>query len=112
MNTWYKRIVNGKLEIAPTNDLDGKLSGKPVIGFQAWLEENPEEAKRIGFVKVVDHEEDYDHNRFYTIERHEEHDDGSIHIFYDLHEKTEEMILLNELYSIVANGAGFLFVHQ
>ena len=45
----------GQIKYAPTNDADGKITGRHVFGLKAWFDENPEERKRLGWIKHIEH---------------------------------------------------------
>ena len=59
--TWweYERLEeDGKIKTVyqGMNDYDGKLTGVPgVYGVSFWLDENPEKARALGWVKHIHH---------------------------------------------------------
>lgn len=64
--SWHyeKLDENGKVKWAPQNDADGKITGRHVFGLKAWFDENPEERKRLGWIKHIQHKaKDVEYNR-------------------------------------------------
>ena len=60
----YEKLEDGKIKYAPMNDFDGKVTGHIVFGVEAWFDENPEERKRLGWVKHIRHDtKDIEYNR-------------------------------------------------
>lgn len=50
----YERLKeNGKIEHPEANDFTGKYTGRIVFGVSEWLDENPEEARRLGWIKHI-----------------------------------------------------------
>lgn len=55
-NWYYERLKpNGKLERLKTNDYDGSITGKIVFNVPAYFDENPDEARRLGWTKHIQH---------------------------------------------------------
>ena len=103
----YEKLgKDGKHQYCPANDFDGSVTGHIVINVRAWFDENPEEAKRLGWIKHLyyeSHEElmkdmpDYDPALHYLISGTKVIDEYTIKDEFHLIEKTEEMMLLEEL---------------
>ena len=52
----YEKLdEKGRVRSAPLNDPDGKITGHHVFGLRAWFDENPEERKRLGWIKHITH---------------------------------------------------------
>ena len=50
----YERLNDeGKIEYAPMNDYDGKVTGHIVFGVKAWFDEHPEERKFMDGLSAV-----------------------------------------------------------
>lgn len=127
MTYWqYERLdAEGKKQIAyrETNDLEGKYTGRPdigVYGVKAWLDENPEEARRLGWVKHIKHDVskyvEYDPQTQYVLISVKIIDEHTIEDEYHVFDKTEEMLRKDEenLYGweyadsiIIGNGGVF-----
>lgn len=92
----------------PLNDYDGSVTGKIVIGVEAWFDENPEERKRLGWVKHILHsrkEVDYDSQTQYVIPIVNKIDDYTIEDEFKVIDKSEEMLLLEEMLEVVYGTA-------
>ncbi len=101
-NKWYyeKLDENGKVKSAPVNDYDGKITGHIVFGVKAWFDENPEERKRLGWVKHIQHEtKDIEYNKRtqYLVPSIKQVDEYTIEDEYHIMDKSEEMMRLEEL---------------
>ena len=58
--TWWsyeKLKEDGKIESVNTNknDFDGEITGHIIFGVKEWFDENPEEARRLGWQKHIQH---------------------------------------------------------
>lgn len=97
---YYERLEEGKVKRAPTNDLDGKITGRHVYGLQAWLDENPEERKRLGYIKHIFHSTkdiEYDRATQYLARYARTIDEYTIEDEYHIMDKSEEMMRLEEI---------------
>ena len=55
----YMRLKeDGTIEHCPTYDYDGKITGKIVVNVQAYFDENPDERKRLGWIKHIERTKD------------------------------------------------------
>ena len=100
--TWtYERLNDeGKVEFAPYHDLDGKVTGRHVYGLKAWFDENPEERKRMGWIKHLHpdiREIEYDHNTQYLSKTTVQVDEWTVKDEYHVMDKSEEMMRMDEL---------------
>lgn len=103
----YEKIdENGKMQFCPVNDCDGSITGKIVMNAKAWFDENPEEARKRGWIKHIyydTHEEfkqdfpDYDPVAYYYVQTTVKIDDYTIKDSYKPIPKTEEMMALEEM---------------
>lgn len=101
-NNWgYEKLdENGKVKYAPMNDYDGKITGHIVFGVAAWFDENPEERKRLGWVKHIHHKtKDIEYNKRtqYLVHSIKRIDEYTIEDEYHIMDKSEEMMRLEEL---------------
>lgn len=90
----------GKIKYAPFNDYDGSVTGHIVFGVQAWFDENPEERKRLGWIKHIRHEtKDIEYNRRtqYLVPSIKQVDEYTVEDEYHVMDKSEEMMRLEEL---------------
>ena len=99
--TWeYERLKeDGKVEYAPMNDYDGKITGRVVFGVKAWFDENPEERIRLGWVKHIHHStKDIEYNRQtqYLAKSHRIIDEWNYEDEWHILDKTPDMMLEQE----------------
>ena len=98
--TYEKLQEDGKVETVPTNDFDGKITGHIVFGVKQWFDENPEEARRLGWVKHIMHNEakwvTYNKQTQYLVKSHKPIDEFTYEDVYHVMDKTEEMMRRQE----------------
>lgn len=94
------------------NDVDGKITGHFVMNVKAWFDENPEERKRLGWIKHITYEakeveELYPHNKQtqYLIISQRPVDEWTVEDVYHVMDKSEEMMLFEEMLA-VSEGFG------
>lgn len=102
MADWVYRKYdeNGKVLRCPLNDYDGSVTGHIVFGVKAWFDENPEERIRLGWIKHILHSEneiEYNRQTQYVIRSLKRVDDYTIEDVLRVLDKTEDMLLLEEL---------------
>lgn len=51
--TYEKMREDGTIQFCPGNDYDGSVTGQIVMDVRAWFDENPEERKRLGWIKHI-----------------------------------------------------------
>lgn len=105
----YERLdENGRKQYCPLNDYDGSITGtgKCIIGLTAWFDENPEERKRLGWIKHYYYETpaemrqdypEYDPALHYAMSYEEMIDEYTTHDRYRIVVKTEEMLEMEEM---------------
>lgn len=99
-----------------TCDTDGTITGKYVINVKAYFDENPEEARRLGWIKHITHsskeiDEICPHNKQtqYIVISTRQVDEYTIEDTYYALDKSEEMMLLEEMLEhIYGDGGGFV----
>ena len=103
--TWdYEKLdENYKKKWLPANDFDGKITGKIVFGLKAWMDENPEERKRLGWIKHIHFEEKEIKERWphnprsqYLMASTKQIDPWTIQDDFHVVDKSEEMMLFEE----------------
>lgn len=111
--TWtYEKLDEDlKRKSLPTNDTDGKITGRIVFGLKAWMDENPEERKRLGWIKHVHWEKKElderwpcNHRNQYRLLSPKYVDEYTIEDDYHIIDKTEELMLLEEMLQTVDGG--------
>ena len=103
----YEKLdENFKMQYCPANDFDGSVTGHIVINVWAWFDENPEERKRLGWIKHLYYESndelladlpDWDPASQYLVAGTEKVDEWTVKDVYYTIDKTEEMMLLEEM---------------
>lgn len=97
----YERLKeDGKIEYAPSNDYDGKITGHIVFGVKEWFDENPEERIRLGWIKHIYHETkdiEYDRHSQYLVKQVAQIDEYTVEDQYHILDKSEEMMRIQEL---------------
>lgn len=97
----YEKLdENNKIKFLPINDYDGKVTGHIVFNVKAWMDENPEERKRLGWVKHIHHDtKDIEYNKRtqYLKRSTKQIDEYTIEDVWHVMDKSEEMMRLEEL---------------
>ena len=91
------------------NDSKGEITGKFVINLPAYFDEHPEERKRLGWIKHIQHtpkEIDYNRQTQYLQWSYKQIDEFTIEDVCEVIDKTEEMLLLEEINEAVGHGGG------
>ena len=113
MSHVYKKLdENYKLKHCPMNDTDGSITGKIIINVPAYFDENPSERIRLGWIKHIQHdarEAEYNHQTQYLVRSTRQIDDYTVEDVFNVMDKTEEMLLLEELLNVVDSG-GITFI--
>ena len=115
---WYyeKLDEEGNIKRCPTNDAKGEITGKFIINLPAYFDENPKERIKLGWIKHIEHytsEIEYDHQAQYLQKSVKQIDDFTVEDEYTVFDKTEEMLLLEEMLECVNwGGSGIVFVGQ
>jgi len=108
--TYERTKENLEIERLPFNDYDGSVTGtgKCVLNVKAWMDENPEERKRLGWIKHIHPDSgkiEYDRQTQYLEWSTEQVDEYTIKDVCHICDKSEEMMRLEELASCI-NGGG------
>ena len=111
--TWvYEKLdEDGKIKRLPQNDSKGEITGKFIIGLPEYFDEHPEERKRLGWIKHIVHKPgevvEYDAQTQYLVKSTRVVDDYTVEDVYIPVEKSEEMLLFEEMYETLISGQGF-----
>ena len=107
----YERLdENGKYQYCPANDPTGEVTGHIVINVKAWFDENPEERKRLGWVKHLYYESneefladypDFDPALQYAVCGTRIIDEWTIADAYDIMDKTDDMKELEAMFEVM-----------
>ena len=106
----YEKLdENMETQYLPTNDPDGSITGRIVMNVPAWMDENPEERKRLGWIKHIEYDDKeimamYPHNpqTQVLVQSVRVLDDYTIEDTYRVIDKSEEMMRLEELMQSMA----------
>ncbi len=97
----YEKLdENNKIKYLPMNDYDGKITGHIVFGVKAWFDENPEERRRLGWVKHIHHDTndiEYNKRTQYLKRSTRQIDEFTVEDEWHILDKSEEMMRLEEL---------------
>lgn len=110
----YEKLEDGKIKTLPPHDPNGKiLPGRHIMNLKEWMDENPEERKRMGWIKHIHKDEreiEYNRQTQYLQRYYNKIDDYTIEDVYIVMDKAEEMMLLEEeLDSIGYMGGGIVW---
>lgn len=111
MRNRYIKVEDGKIRQCPMNDFDGSITGKIVYNVSAYFDEHPEEARRLGWVKHIKREPkevkrivDWDPRSQYVITTLKWIDEWTVEDEYHVMNKSEEMMLREELSGATTAG--------
>lgn len=100
----YIQLKDGKIKVCPMNDYDGEITGKIIFNIPAYFDENPDEAKRLGWTlhKRRSSEEikklvEWDPRTQYLVTTMKQVDEWTVEDEYHVMDKSEEMMRLEEL---------------
>lgn len=104
----YIKLEDGEIKYLPLSDPNGKIvPGKHIIYLKEWMDENPEERKRLGWIKQIHQdikEIEYD-KQTQCLQRYATWiDPYTIKDEYIVIDKSEEIMLLEELLDTVNYG--------
>lgn len=104
----YEKLdEEGNVKYCPMNDSKGEITGKFIINLPAYFDEHPEERIRLGWIKHIEHypkEIEYNSQTQYLQRGYKQIDEYTIEDEYEVFDKTEEMMLLEELLDTVGHG--------
>lgn len=106
----YEKLdEKGDVRFCPINDSKGEITGKFIINLPAYFDEHPEERIRLGWVKHIVHypnEIEYNKQTQYLQRGYKQIDEYTVEDVFEIFDKTEEMMLLEELLDSVGFGIG------
>ena len=115
MSHHYEKLdENGDIKRLPVNDDKGEITGKYIIGLQEYFDENPDEAIRLGWTKHIEHTADellgYDPQTMYAVRSVRRIDEYTVEDVFHAVEKSEEMLLFEEMLDTVWGRTNSSFV--
>ena len=106
----YIKLEDGKIKNLPSQDPNGEiLVGRHVMNLKEWMDENPEERKRLGWIKrihVDTREIEYNKQTQYLQWSYKQIDEFTIEDVCEVIDKTEEMLLLEEINEAIGPFVG------
>lgn len=114
MASWYYERMGEdlKIESCPRDDKDGKITGKIVLNVPAYFDENPEERKRLGWVKHITYSPDEINEKWphtqsqYLIASTKQVDEWTVEDDYHVMDKSEEQMLFEERLEVATSSNG------
>lgn len=111
---WSYEKLDDQYEVktCPTNDYDGSVTGHIVYNVPAWFDENPEERKRLGWIKHIRHSKEeireivggWNPQTQNLVTTQKQIDEWTVEDTYHVLDKSEEQLLFEEMLAI-ANPA-------
>ncbi len=114
----YEKLdENGAVKSAPYHDLDGAVTGHKVLNLKAWLDENPQERIRLGYIKHIrpkSNSVEYNHQTQYLAKSTRQIDEYTVEDVYHVMNKSEEQMALEEMLQGLESieGAGGIVFFQ
>lgn len=97
----------------PQDDKDGAVTGKYIINLPKWFDENPEERKRLGWVKHIYPDREaiqYNRQTQFLITTTKQIDEWTVTDEYKVMDKSDEQLAFEEMLSVASWGEdGFVF---
>ena len=98
----------GDAKTCPMDDKTGEITGKFIINLPKWFDENPEERKRLGWVKHIHHDEDelpdYDPQTQFVVRSVSAVDEFTVEDVLHVLEKSEDQLAFEEMLSVASSG--------
>lgn len=95
------------------NDTDGSITGHIVMNVKAWFDENPDERKRLGWIKHITYDGPEDsgveynpQTQYYKITQRQI-DEYTVEDVYNVRDKAEEQLLFEEMLATAQNSGAY-----
>lgn len=104
---YEKMDENLKLVSCPLDDKDGSITGKIVLNVPAYFDENPEERIRLGWTKHISYSDEEIKARWphtqsqYLVKTTKQVDEYTVEDEYRVLDKSEEMMLFEDMLNTV-----------
>ena len=114
-NYYYERYKEDcTAERCPQDDKDGKISGHLILNLPAWFDENPEERKRLGWIKHITKDTskvEYDRQTQFLVKSVRQIDEFTVEDVYNVLTKSEEQLAFEEMLSVamMSDDNGIVF---
>lgn len=110
----YEKYEDGSVKSLPQDDKDGEVTGKCVLNVKAYFDENPEERKRLGWIKHITHDTNellgYNPQTQFVVKGIKTIDEYTVEDTLHAMEKSEDQLAFEEMLSVASFGdSGFVF---
>lgn len=110
----YEKFENGEVKSCPMDDKDGAVTGRYILNLPKWFDENPEERKRLGWIKHITHNNDellgFNPQTQFIVKSTKTIDEYTIEDVLHALPKSEEQLAFEEMLSVASWGSdGFVF---
>lgn len=99
----------GNTEYCPMDDKDAKVTGKYILNLPRWFDENPEERKRLGWIKHIEHSSDeildFDPQTEFIVKSVVVVDEYTIEDVLHVMTKSEDQLAFEEMLSVASWGS-------
>ena len=110
---YYERLNEDfELERCPLDDKERKITGKYILNVPKWFGENPEERKRLGWIKHITYSDEEIMEKWphtmsqYLVKSTKQVDDYTVEDDYHVMDKSEEQMLFEEMLEVAGWGSG------
>lgn len=109
MDWSYEKLTEQyELKTCPTNDYDGSVTGHIVYNVPAWFDENPEERKRLGWIKHIRHSKEeireivggWNPQTQNLVTTLKQIDEWTVEDTYHVLDKSEDQLLFEEMLAV------------
>ena len=110
---YEKYTDDDKIITCPIDDKDRTITGKYILNVIAYFDENPEERKRLGWIKHYysdPSEIDYNPKSQFLVTSTEAIDEYTVKDVYNVLNKSEEQLAFEEMLSVASMDSPFLFL--
>lgn len=107
----YEKVGDdADVQVCPSCDQTGAITGQIVFGLKAWFDEHPEERKALGWIKhIFPDRPDYNKQTQFLLVGTKIVDDFTVEDYYVVKDKSEEMLVAEELCN-AGDGTGISFI--
>lgn len=100
---YEKYTEDNEIKYCPMDDKDGSVTGKIVLNVPRYFDENPEERKRLGWIKHIEPDRsavEYNHQTQFIVTSTRQIDPYTVTDEYHVLNKSEEQLAFEEMLAI------------
>lgn len=100
---YEKYTEDNEIKSCPIDDKDGSVTGKIVLNVPRYFDENPEERKRLGWIKHIVPDRsaiEYNHHTQFLVKSIRQIDPYTVTDEYRVMEKSEEQLAFEEMLAV------------